>query len=163
MKSRLLMGLVVALLGSGAYAQSVINLNPGAFAPGTDVSNAFAGATLSTMSLASDGIDPGTGLSLWTPVYAPVYANGSFFADSATPALGPWENSADWAISTGEPTSGDCFKVCAGGNGFGNFLLVSFASPVSFARPSTTEPPGIATNTTSASETSPPSRPSRVT
>jgi hypothetical protein len=142
-RTKVLTWLVVALIANAAllrtvHAQSVIDLDPAAFAPGTNVSTAFTEATLSAMSLVSDGTDPTTGLPLWTPTYAPVYANGNFFTDSATPVsvTAPsesWENSGVWVANAGEPKSGDCFKVCAGGNGFGNLLLVSFASPVSFA------------------------------
>jgi hypothetical protein len=138
MKSRLLMGLVVAFLGSGAHAQSVINLNPGAFASGTDVSNAFAGVTLSTMTMVSAGTDPLTGIPLWKPSYSDVYAKGNLFAQYV-PNVGLGTD--DWGTGVFPVSGEDCFKACDGSNFIStdltdvgvSDLLVSFNSPVSFA------------------------------
>jgi hypothetical protein len=69
MKSRFLMWLLVALIANGAslrtaHAQFVTTLNPSIFTPGTDVSNAYAGVTLSAMTLVPGGTDPVTGIGL---------------------------------------------------------------------------------------------------
>jgi hypothetical protein len=133
MKSRLLMWLVIALIGTGVQAQTVTTLNPSAFASGTDVSNAFAGVTLSAMTLVSDGSDPVTGIPLWTPTYAPVYAVGNLFTSSSTASV-----SLGTANSWGpilQPVAGDCFNVCSGGQVFlsGTELLASFNTPISLA------------------------------
>jgi hypothetical protein len=131
------MWLVVALITNAtslgiANAQSVITLNPDAFASGTDISNAFAGATLSAMSFVSAGTDPVTGIPLWSPTYAPVYADGSLFASGTQ---------AEYWGTIVQPVSGDCFQVCDSSNfqqttmadGAVTNLLVTFNSPVSFA------------------------------
>lgn len=136
MTKRFLISLVAALIVHGASlqsakAQSVTTLNPSSFAPGTDVSNAFAGVTLSAMTLVPDGTDPVSGIPLWTPSYTPVYAQGSLFA----------QNSQNTGMQTGnwgeffQPAAGDCFQVCSGSSSFlqGTDLLASFSNPVSFA------------------------------
>jgi hypothetical protein len=141
-----LMWLVVALIANGtslgiAHAQSVIALNPSAFAPGTNVSNAFAGVTLSSMSFVSAGTDPVTGIPLWTPTYAPVYAEGSLFAQNILTGPNSGMQTGLWGTVV-QPVSGDCFQVCNQSNFQQDFdmaddpvtnLLVSFNSPVSFA------------------------------
>ena len=141
-KGHLLMWLVVALIANFAllrsvHAQAVITLDPSAFAPGTNVSNAFSGVTLSAMSFVPDGTDPVTGVPLYTPVYAPVYAEGNLFAQGplSTPYLqsGPGLQADFWG-EFNQPAYGDCFTVCAGGEFLrGSDLLVSFASPIIFA------------------------------
>jgi len=147
MKSRLLMCLVVALVASGASlrtaeAQSVITLNPSAFASGTDVSNAFAGVTLSTMTMVSAGADPVTGIPLWKPSYSDVYAEGNLFAQNdLTPGGNFGMQTALWGtVLQPESGAGNCFQVCIGGSfpqdpnvsGVSN-LLVTFNGPVNFA------------------------------
>jgi len=133
MKGRLLTWLLLALIANGVHAQSVTTLNPSAFAPGTDVANAYAGVTLSAMTLVPDGTDPVTGIPLWTPSYAPVYAVGNFFTSSPTASV-----SLGTTYSWGgflQPAAGDCFTVCGGSAAllYGTDLLASFSSPVSFA------------------------------
>lgn len=140
MNNRLLMWLVVTLIASGAslrtaQAQSVIDLNPSAFASGTDVSNAFAGVTLSTMTMVSAGTDPLTGIPLWKPSYSAVYAEGNLFSPNAD------TQTAAWGTAVLPVHGEDCFKACDGGNfidtnlsdGEVTDLLVSFNNPVSFA------------------------------
>ena len=133
MKSRLLMWLVTALIGTGVQAQTVTTLNPSAFASGTDVSNSFAGVTLAAMTLVQEGNDPVTGIPLWTPSYAPVYAVGNLFTSSSTASV-----SLGTANSWGpilQPFAGNCFSVCSGGQTFlsGTELLATFNNPISFA------------------------------
>jgi hypothetical protein len=140
MQRRLLMWLVVALIANGAslrtaHAQFVTTLDPGAFAPGTNVTDAFAGVTLSTFSLNVVGSLPPNGLPLYAPSYAPVYAakpgdpttNFPSSVFSSTPSLG-FGYGAMWG-----GVDGSCFSVCTPPNrpdGFGTNLLVQFASPV---------------------------------
>jgi hypothetical protein len=131
MKRRLLTWLAVALIANGVHAQSVINLDPSLFASGTNVSNALAGATLSAMTLVSDGNDPVTGIPLWTPSYAPVYAVGGLFTSSPT-ASAVLGTTNSWG-GFFQPNFGDCFQVCGGADAFGANLLVNFTNPVSFA------------------------------
>jgi hypothetical protein len=144
MKSRPLMCLVVALITNAtslgiANAQSVTTLDPSAFAPGTNVTDAFAGVTLSAFSLLRQ--NPLDDVPQWVPSYAPVYsaaANsqvGPGFSSSST-SLFSW--GAMWGA-----LDGSCFSECShlnssGGslsnstqlNSFGTNLLVSFAAPV---------------------------------
>jgi hypothetical protein len=134
MERRLLMWLVVAMIANGAQAQSVTTFNPSSFAPGTNVTNAYAGVTLSAMTLVPDGTDPVTGLPLWTPSYAPVYAEGSLFAQNILTGPNVGMQTGLWG-EIFQPAMGDCFQVCSGGGIFlqGTDLLASFNSPVSFA------------------------------
>ena len=146
MKSRLLMWLVMAVLATGAslrmaQAQSVITLDPSAFAAGTNVSNAFAGVTLSTMSFVSAGNDPNTGIPLWSPTYAPVYAEGNLFAQNVLTGPNSGMQTGLWGTVL-QPVSGggDCFHACIGFSfpqdphvSSVSDLLVSFNSPVSLA------------------------------
>lgn len=135
MKFRLLMWLVVALIASGTsprtvHAQSVTTLDPNSFAPGTNVSNAFAGVTLEAMSLVSDGTNS-QGVPLVTPSYAPVYTDGGLFSTQSSPSTTP----TNWGILFLDPTT-SCFQTCIppnqinSGNPLGTDLLISFNKPV---------------------------------
>jgi hypothetical protein len=133
MKRRLLMWLVVALIANSAslrivQAQSVTTLDPSLFTPGQDISNAFAGVTLSTMSLVPDGTDPHTGISISVPSFAPVYAAGSFFSPSSTGS----STFGEWGPYARDLTD-NCFQGCSsqGGSTLQSMLLVDFNSPVS--------------------------------
>ena len=133
MKRRVGMWLVMALLANAALlrtvqAQWVTTLDPSLFTPGQDISNAFAGVTLSTMSLMPDGIDPVTGIPLSVPSYAPVYAAGDFFSPSATGS----STFGDWG-PFGRSLTDNCLQVCNKGPGANlqSMLLVDFNSPVS--------------------------------
>jgi hypothetical protein len=134
MKNRLLMCLAMALIANGVHAQVVTSLDPSTFTSGTDVSNAFAGVTLSTMSLVSDGTDPITGIPLWTPSYSAVYAQGSLFAQNISTGPNAGMQTGLWGTIF-QPSSGDCFQVCSGASMFlsGTNLLATFDSPVSLA------------------------------
>lgn len=125
MKSRLLMWLVVALITSGGSlrtvdAQSATTLDPNSFASGQNISNAFSGVTLFSMSLVP-GTVAGNPFTVWTPSYAPVYAVGDFFSSSSSSAAG-------WGSNSGL----SCFQGCLGsqGSNFGTNLLLDFNRPV---------------------------------
>jgi hypothetical protein len=141
MKGNLSMWLVVALIASGtslrtAQAQSVMTVDPGTFAPGTNVTGAYAGVTLLSFSL-NDVIGTApNGLPLYAASYGSVYAvnpglaapgfTGAVF--SATPA------SSDTYFNMLGGIDGSCFSACAPPDRpdmFGTNLLVEFASPVS--------------------------------
>jgi hypothetical protein len=139
MKGRLLMWLIVALISNGAsrttFALPVTTLDPSAFAPATNVTGAFEGVTLLSFSLDTVG-SLSSGLPLYAPSYAPVYATnpfdptpnftGSVF--SSTPSVG-YGYFGMWG-----GIDGSCFSVCTPPNrpdGFGTNLLIEFASPVS--------------------------------
>ena len=118
-----------------AHAQSVTTLDPSTFAPGTNVTAAFAGVTLSSFSLPVVGSLP-NGLPLDVPSYAAVYSanpdgpastvlTGSVF--SSSPSL-----DASWGGMWGG-VGGACFSECSPPNrpdGFGTNLLISFDAPV---------------------------------
>jgi hypothetical protein len=146
MNSRFLMLLVVALIANGtslrtAGAQSVTTLDPDTFAPGTNVTGAYAGVTLLGFSLNNVGTLP-SGIPLYTPSYGSIYADSvgpgqelsvtSVFSTSPSPA-----NSLPFdALLTGIP--GSCFTVCSQNDvpypfGIGTPLLIVFASPVTSA------------------------------
>jgi hypothetical protein len=132
MKGRLFTWLVAALIVCGGslrpvHAQSMTTLDPSTFASGQNVSNAFAGVTLSAMSLVPDGIDPRTGLSFYAPSYAPVYAAGNFFSPSSAGS----SSYGDWGPGPQPPTE-NCIKGCDGlvGAQFQTMLLADFAKPV---------------------------------
>lgn len=140
MKWRLWMWLTAVLIANAwslrtVHAQSVTTLDPSTFAPGTNVTDAFAGVTISSFSLPVIGSLPG-GLPLDAPSYAPVYSTnpdgpaasvfaGSVFSSNQTSAFG-------WGGMWGG-VDGSCFSQCSPPNipdGFGTNLLVSFAAPV---------------------------------
>lgn len=135
MSMRLLVGLIAySMLLPTVNAQSVTTLDPADFAPGTNVTDAFAGVTLSTFTLDFVGL-ASDGLPLYMPNYAPVYAtepaeptpNFSEFVFSSTPSAG-----YGWAPMWGG-IAGSCFSECTPPDrpdGFGTNLLVGFASPV---------------------------------
>jgi hypothetical protein len=135
MKSRLLMGLVVALIANGAPLRTVhaqtYTLDADLFATGTDVSNAFPGVTLEAMSLVAVPNAPGP-FTVWTPSYAPVYAAaGNFFSASSTANSG-W-GAFFGPLYPGAYGGGDCFQQCSGPQGGADFqtnLLVNFSTPV---------------------------------
>jgi hypothetical protein len=129
MSVRFLGSLVLALVASSASLQTAqaqtITLNPDLFAPGTNVSNAFAGVTLQSMSLVADGPN------LVAPSFAPVYADGNFFSTQSSPSAAP----ANWGIIFLGPTT-SCLVTCAppfqtsSGGALGTDLLLSFNKPV---------------------------------
>jgi hypothetical protein len=143
MKRRFLTWLVAALIASGtslgtAHAQSVTTLDPGAVAPGTNVTGSFAGVTLLTFSLQDVGALP-SGAPLYAPSYAPVYADSvgpgqqisvtSVFSTNPSPT----NSQPFYGLGTGVP--GSCFTACSGYDlpflfGIGTPLLIEFASPV---------------------------------
>jgi hypothetical protein len=140
MKSRLLTGLMVALIANGtaiqgAHAQLVTTLDPGSFAAGTNVSNAFAGVSLSSFSVPVVG-SLTSGLPLDAPNYAPVYAtNPDGPASTALPTL-VFSSSPSIDFGFGGMwggISGSCFSQCSPPDRpdfFGTNLLVSFGAPV---------------------------------
>jgi hypothetical protein len=135
MKYRVLILLMVMVAASGmslrsAQAQSFTSLDSDLFAPGTNISTAFSGVTLATMTLVADPNGPPNPFGTWMPSYAPVYAgaNNSFSASaSSLPS-----NVGGWGYFFG-PLDGSCFQSCSGpqGDNFGQNLLVNFNAPVS--------------------------------
>jgi hypothetical protein len=134
-KSRLLPLLLVALAANGvllrtAHAQFVTTLDPIFFAPGTNISNALPGVTLSAMSLVPDGTN-GQGVPLYGPSYAPVYADGDFFSPQSSPST---SSAASWGGGFFNLASfaDSCFQTCFPnvGQNFGTALLISFNKPV---------------------------------
>jgi len=139
MKHRVSTWIAASLLLNGVLlsqlqAQSVTTLDPNAFVPGTNVTDAFAGVTLSTFSLTQIG-STSANLPLYAPSYAPVYATlpsnpqpdfaGSVFSSSAPADFG-------YAPMWGG-IGGSCFTQCTAPDrpdGFGTNLLVDFSSPV---------------------------------
>jgi hypothetical protein len=135
-----LMWLVAALIANGAsqavHAQ-VTTLDPNDFAPGTNVSGAFAGVTLESFRLNVIGSVPNDGnpIPLYAPILAPVYAaslTGSLAVPSvfsSTPTAQVWYEMAE--------LGGACFTACTevtgipAPGGLGTLLLISFANPVS--------------------------------
>jgi len=131
MRSRLFTWLAVAITANGAsvattQAQSV-TLDPGTFATGTDISNAFPGVTLQAMSLQTLTNDAVTGLPVWTPTFAPVYAGqGGLFNPSSTGS-----SAFSWGPYLIPPMT-SCLQECTGLDPFfGTNLLVSLNQPVS--------------------------------
>jgi hypothetical protein len=134
-----LMWLGVALIATGAaHAQSVTTLDPGDFAPGTNVTGSFAGVTLLTFSLQDVGALP-DGAPLFVPGYGSVYADSvgpgqqlsvtSVFSTNPSPA----NSQPFYGLGAGIP--GSCFTACSGTDlpylfGIGTPLLIEFASPV---------------------------------
>lgn len=135
MQYRVLTWIVAMLLASTAslqtvHAQAVTSLDSDLFAPGTDVSNAFAGVTLQAMTLQDSGLPMDGPFTTWIPSYSAVYASAGNFLSAS-----PTENTG-WGYFFGPLDSngvGDCFQQCTGmaGNNFLSNLLVSFDTPVS--------------------------------
>jgi hypothetical protein len=135
-----LMWLVVALIANGAsqtvHAQ-VTTLDPNDFAPGTNVSGAFAGVTLESFSLNVIGSVPNgdNPLPLYAPSYAPVYAATPPEPLTVTSIFSPSTAGEVW-WQMGE-MGGACFTACTAltanlpPNFLGTDLLISFANPVS--------------------------------
>ena len=124
------MWLVVALIANGAsltaHAQSVTTIDPSFFAPGTNVSNAFAGVTLSAMTYVQDGTNT-QGIQFFNASYAPVYADGDLLSTQPSPAY-----TDNWGIQFLEP-SNLCLQACipdAEPGASGTSLLISFNQPV---------------------------------
>ena len=129
--------LVIALIANGlslrmADAQ-VTSLDSDLFALGTDVSDAFSGVTLQTMSLtpALNAPSPQGPFTTMDASYAPVYAvAGNYFSPSPT--------SNGWGFLYGGPLgvygTGNCFQQCNVANIEGQLtgpgLLINFNSPV---------------------------------
>jgi hypothetical protein len=133
MKGRLLMWLVVALIANGAsltvHAQSVTTLDPSFFAPGTNVSNAFAGLTLSAMTLVPDGTTS-SGAPIFNATYAPVYADGDLFSTQPSPASPVYANNWGGQLLG---ASNLCLQACtpdADTELSVTSLLISFNQPV---------------------------------
>jgi hypothetical protein len=135
MKSRLLTGLMVALIANGAllrtaHAQVVTTLDPIFFAPGTNISNALPGVTLSAMSLVTEGTNA-LGVPLYGPSYAPVYADGDFFSPQSSPST---SGATSWGggFYNFSSVADSCFQTCYPnvGQNFGTALLISFNKPV---------------------------------
>jgi hypothetical protein len=133
-KRHLLLCLIVALSAIGtarqpAHAQPVTTIDPIFFTPGTNISNAFPGVTLSTMSLVPDGTNA-AGVPVYSPSYSPVYAGGDLFSPQASPpnSSGAWGG----GFFNFSSVTDSCFQTCYPniGRDFGTSLLVSFSSPV---------------------------------
>ena len=130
-KHRFLSWLLVMLTVGGAVlqcadAQPVTTIDPSSFATGTNVSNAFAGITLSAMTYVPDGTNP-QGVQLFNASYAPVYADGDLFTTQRAPA-----STANWGIQFLGPANlclQNCFPVTPQGSQ-GTDLLISFNKPV---------------------------------
>jgi len=126
MHKQILGFLAVGLIGSTSSisivrAQSITTLSPSSFAAGQDVSNAFSGLTLWSMSLAPETV-AGNPFTVYVPTYGQVYAVGDTFSASSSFATG-W--GANFGLS--------CFQGCVGGQGaeVGTNLLIDFNNPVS--------------------------------
>lgn len=120
------MWVLAALVANGAaHAQSVTTLDPSFFAPGTNVSNAFSGVTLSAMTYVPDGTNP-QGIQLFNASYAPVYADGDLFTTQPSPTYLP-----DWGILFLGPAN-LCLQAClpVTQTSQGTDLLISFNKPV---------------------------------
>ena len=141
-RTKALAGLAAALIASAGavtttHAQTT-TLDPGNFAPGTNVTGSFAGVTLLNFSLEDVGTLP-SGAPLFVPSYGSVYADSvgpgqqltvtSVFSTSPSPA----NSEPFFGLGTGIP--GSCFTACSGTElpylfGIGTPLLIEFASPV---------------------------------
>ena len=137
MNRRLLMWLVAVLLANSAslratHAQSVTTLDPGALAPGTNVTDAFAGVTLQAITFIKGSPDPGSLFPTYTPSFAPVYtANDSIIGSSIFTTPNTF-NTGSWGPNWGE-VGGTCFSKCNSTelpDGVDTNLLITFASPV---------------------------------
>jgi len=137
------MWLVVALIANGAalrtvHAQSVTTLDPADFAPGTNVTDAFAGVTLQAITFVKGPATAGSIYSFsYTPSYAPVYVGNDSINTGVTPVfttstsyLGYY--SEYWGANYGA-IGGACFTQCDPSelsDDVGTNLLISFATPV---------------------------------
>jgi len=137
------MWLVVAVIANGAslrtaHAQFVTTLDPGDFASGTNVTDAFAGVTLQAITFVRGPATAGSIYSFsYTPSYAPVYVGTDSFNTGATPLfttstsyLGYY--SEYWGANWGA-IGGACFTQCDPSELSDNVatnLLISFATPV---------------------------------
>jgi hypothetical protein len=126
MKRNFLLLLAVALIANGmwlrtAHAQSFTSLDSDLFAPGTNVSNAFQGVTLQSMTLVETQVAPFMDVASFAPVYATA---GNLFSSDPNDASG-------WGPFFG-PFDGSCLTSCLiqQGSNFGTNLLVSFSTPV---------------------------------
>jgi hypothetical protein len=150
MKNRPLAWLVMALIANGASlrianAQSYTILNPNTYASGTDITNAWSGVTLQSMTLVQTG---GAGLNTqWTAQYSDVYAapafpgpssiSGNVFSSAPAAASNPVTGLDGWGPlwdPLGNGFTGACLQQCTNYanyiNTFGTNLLVSFAAPI---------------------------------
>jgi len=138
MKSRFLMCFVLALIANGAAHAQSVTLDPGASAPGTNVTASYSGVTLLSFSLQDVGALP-SGAPLFVPSYGSIYADSvgpgqqlavtSVFSNNPSPA----NSQPFFGLGTGIP--GSCFTACSGTDlpflfGIGTPLLIEFASPV---------------------------------
>jgi hypothetical protein len=137
MNRRLLMWLVAALVANSvslrtAHAQTVTTLDPGAFAPGTNVTDSFAGVTLQAIAFIKGSPAPGSFFPTYTPSLAPVYtANDSIIGSSIFTTPNTF-NTGSWGPNWGE-VGGACFSECNSTelpDGVDTNLLITFASPV---------------------------------
>jgi hypothetical protein len=140
--NKIMIGLAFALLANGisssTYAQPVTTIDPSSVASGTNVTGAYAGVTLLTVSLNQDpvGFLP-SGEPLLAPIFGSVY---SVTGGASTPCFGGsvFSSSPTFNDTYGNMLGGidgSCFTACPLSDSSEGFaipnLLVEFASPVS--------------------------------
>lgn len=125
----------LALTITSTAAAGIMTIDPSTFPPGTYVSFATPGVTLSAMSFVAVADSNSVGLTPLGPVLSPVYAVGDTFA--SRPSIGVWGivNVPDFYPQF------DCVEGCtfqlyaqytAGEPLLGAFLRVDFATPVNY-------------------------------
>jgi hypothetical protein len=134
-KGRLLMWLVVALVANSAslrtvHAQSVTTLDPGTLAPGTNVTDAFAGVTLQAITFIKGSPDPGSLFPTYTSSFALVYTANDPIIGSSIFTTPNTFNTGSWGPNWGQ-VGGACFSECNSTelpDGVDTNQLITFAS-----------------------------------